>query len=407
MAKGGNPNAANGLVRNGGENHANGMVKNGGGNEQSYAAQADATQNMGGGTGLTPALSLAHDDVLLMNEDTVLSGDVLANDDIVRDGTVTLAGDAENGSVSIDAVGNFTYTPDTDSFGSDSFSYIFTDIFGNETTATVAITVENVNDAPVVSGPIDLGGTADDTAITFSAADLLANASDIDGDILGVTNVALADPSQGTLIDNGDDTFTFDPADGYDGTASIGFDVTDGTDAVASSASVAVEASGPSGVGGDGHIDFDSGVITGGQNYANGAINPEGYAEDGFVFTPIVDPNPAPHSFDWGIYQQGLPFPIAGDDADAELHFNNGGLTVRMEHEGGDAFSLLSMVQDGASFTGTTILAGSNGVWTYLSGSFGGGPKTIDLSVYENVDYVDFITPGGGNMVFDDMMYIA
>lgn len=224
MAKGGNPNAANGLVRNGGENHANGMVKNGGGNEQSYAAQADATQNMGGGTGLTPALSLAHDDVLLMNEDTVLSGDVLANDDIVRDGTVTLAGDAENGSVSIDAVGNFTYTPDTDFFGSDSFSYIFTDIFGNETTATVAITVENVNDAPVVSGPIDLGGTADDTAITFSAADLLANASDIDGDILGVTNVALADPSQGTLIDNGDDTFTFDPADGYDGTASIGFD---------------------------------------------------------------------------------------------------------------------------------------------------------------------------------------
>jgi VCBS repeat-containing protein len=408
MAKGSNPNAANGLVRNGGENHANGMVRNGGGNEKSYAAHADATQQMGGGTGLSPALSLAHDDSFLMDEDTVLSGDVLGNDDIMRDGTVTLAGDSENGTVVIDEEGNFTYTPDADFFGADSFSYTFTDVFGNETTATVAITVENVNDAPVVSGPIDLGDTTDDASITFSAADLLANASDIDGDTLGVTNVALADPSQGTLIDNGDDTFTFDPADGFDGTASIGFDVTDGAASVASSASIDVEASGPTGAGGDGHIDFDSGVITGGQNYSNGIMNPEGYVEDGFVFTPIADPNPAPHSYDWGIYHQGFIFPLPGEDADSELRLNNGGTTIRMELESGDSFSLLSMIRDPGSISGTAVLTGSNGASVYVAGTWGTGPTTIDLSVFEDIDYLDISKPtNGGQIVLDDFMYIA
>ncbi len=50
MPKGANPNAGDGLVRNGGDNHANGLIKNGGGSEHAFAAQAEATQNMGGGT---------------------------------------------------------------------------------------------------------------------------------------------------------------------------------------------------------------------------------------------------------------------------------------------------------------------------------------------------------------------
>ena len=79
-----------------------------------------------------------------------------------------------------------------------------------------------------------------------------------------------------------------------------------------------------------------------------------------------------------------------------------------MEHESGDAFSLLSMVQDPGSISGTAILTGSNGVSMYLSGTWGSGPTTVDLSVFENVDYVDFTKPtNGGQMVFDDIMYIA
>jgi VCBS repeat-containing protein len=409
MAKGSNPNAANGLVRNGGENHANGLIRNGGGNEKAYAAQAEATQNMGGGTGLAPALSLAHDDSFLMDEDTVLGGDVLGNDDILRDGTVTLAGDAGHGTVSIDADGTFTYAPDADFYGADSFSYTYTDVFGNETTATVAVTVENVNDAPEVSGPVDLGDTTDDAPITFSAADLLVNASDVDGDVLSVVNVALSDPAQGSLVDNGDGTFSFDPADGFDGTATIAYEVSDGIEDVASSASVDVEASGPSGAGGDGQIDFDSGVLTGGTPRSSGFNSPDSYVEDGFLFTETVDPNPN-NSYDWGIRPLTFALPLPGSDADNELTFGNSGVTVRMELESGDSFSLISVVRDVASLNGSLTLMGSDGTTMLIEKNLNlfGASTTYDISAFDNIDYLDITSnPGGSFMGLDDFMYIA
>ncbi len=67
---------------------------------------------------------------------------------------------------------------------------------GGSATGTVTINVASVNDAPVVSGPINLGSVAEDSGVlTISSAQLLANASDVDGQPLSVDSLVLATPA--------------------------------------------------------------------------------------------------------------------------------------------------------------------------------------------------------------------
>ena len=66
-----------------------------------------------------------------------------------------------------------------------------------------------VNNAPTGSPTATLGNTAEDTAIIINAADLLAGFSDVDaGDTLSIANLTA---DNGTLVDNGDGTYTFTP----------------------------------------------------------------------------------------------------------------------------------------------------------------------------------------------------
>ncbi|MEM8578889.1 MAG: Ig-like domain-containing protein, partial [Pseudomonadota bacterium] len=71
----------------------------------------------------------------------------------------------------------------------------------------------------------------DDSSMTLEGEaiiiDLLANDFDADGDTLTVTNVSVP-AGQGTVVDNGDGTATFTPADGFTGTAMVSYDITDG-----------------------------------------------------------------------------------------------------------------------------------------------------------------------------------
>ncbi|UWR25823.1 cadherin-like domain-containing protein [Sulfitobacter sp. S223] len=81
-------------------------------------------------------------------------------------------------------------------------------------------------DAPPVAAD-DTLATAFDTALVLDVADLLANDSDPEGAALTVTQVSAA--QSGTLTDNGDGTLTYVPADGFVGTDSFGYTVSDGT----------------------------------------------------------------------------------------------------------------------------------------------------------------------------------
>jgi hypothetical protein len=97
------------------------------------------------------------DDAVTVNEDSAGNViNVLANDSIAPDVgetlTVVAVTQGAHGSVAIFAGGTaVTYTPAPDFFGSDLFSYTIADGNGGSATATVNVTVLNVNDAPVLN----------------------------------------------------------------------------------------------------------------------------------------------------------------------------------------------------------------------------------------------------------------
>jgi VCBS repeat-containing protein len=103
----------------------------------------------------TPNLApVTQPDEYSTNEDTPLSvsagAGVLRNDQDPEGGPLTAsnASNPPNGSVTLDTDGSFTYTPDADFFGDDSFTYQAKDQAGNATTGTVTIHVTAVNDPP-------------------------------------------------------------------------------------------------------------------------------------------------------------------------------------------------------------------------------------------------------------------
>ncbi len=175
-------------------------------------------------------------------EDTVLSGTLPSATDVDGD-TVTyaLATQAAHGIVVVNANGTYSYTPAADYNGADSFAFVVSDGNGGSNTYTVNINVAEVNDVPMVSAPVVLESIAEDSSgITFSASDLLVNASDVDGDELSVSDVALSDLSHGTLTDNEDGTWTFVPAADFNGAVTFTYKVTDGNEEAEASAELEV-----------------------------------------------------------------------------------------------------------------------------------------------------------------------
>ena len=91
---------------------------------------------------------------------TLVNG-VLMNDVDPEDPlTAVLVDDVSNGTLAFSNDGSFTYTPDPDFEGIDTFTYRANDGSGNSNLATVTITVNPINDAPVLddSGAMSLTG---------------------------------------------------------------------------------------------------------------------------------------------------------------------------------------------------------------------------------------------------------
>jgi len=100
---------------------------------------------------------VATDDFYQTDEDISLIVDVtngvLANDtDVEMDPltAVLVSTPPNSASFTLDPAGNFTYTPNQDFYGNDSFTYNATDGIANSNVATVTIEVTFVNDNPII-----------------------------------------------------------------------------------------------------------------------------------------------------------------------------------------------------------------------------------------------------------------
>jgi hypothetical protein len=91
------------------------------------------------------------------NENTGLTGNVLANDTDFEGDTLTavVSGAPAHGNITLNADGSFSYNPATDFYGGDAFSYTVSDGWGGSAVGTANITVNYVAPPtpPPPSGP--------------------------------------------------------------------------------------------------------------------------------------------------------------------------------------------------------------------------------------------------------------
>ncbi|HEY9239154.1 MAG TPA: Ig-like domain-containing protein [Burkholderiaceae bacterium] len=165
-------------------------------------------------------------DSVVVVEDTPFIGSVATNDTLSADGgnVFALVTGPASGSLVFNADGTFTYTPNADANGPDTFTYSLTDADGSVSTAVVTLQVGAVNDAPVATD--DLASTPINTPLTGIA--VLPNDSDVDGDPLTVTGAVMVDPAQGTVSVAPDGTLSFTPAANVTGPVVITYTIADG-----------------------------------------------------------------------------------------------------------------------------------------------------------------------------------
>ncbi|MFO0993534.1 MAG: VCBS domain-containing protein [Hyphomicrobiales bacterium] len=197
------------------------------------------------------------------------------------------------GTLTLGADGTWSYTlnyadSDTQQLGqgeaaNDIFTYTMEDGSGATSTTTLTLTVHGVNDAPV-AGEVSLPQTTEDNgAVTITAAQLLAGASDADLDPLTVTSVSLAGQNPGELVNNGNGTWTYTPPQNYAGDVVFNYTVSDGALQSTSTASLHIEAVADTPTLSLGTYGFEVGDASGWT--VNGAVS----VQQSFT---IYDPNP-------------------------------------------------------------------------------------------------------------------
>ena len=161
---------------------------------------------------------------------------VLGNDSDIEGGlvpgSVTMSVSPSNGTTTVSG-GAVSYTPDPDFNGVDSFGYQVCDDAAACDTATVTVTVNPINDPPIVPGPGPLA-TDEDVPISF---DPLAAASDVDGDALTVSTFDATTTAGGTVVLG---SLEYHPPADWSGDDSFTYTVTDGTDSVVIAVTITV-----------------------------------------------------------------------------------------------------------------------------------------------------------------------
>ena len=154
--------------------------------------------------------------------DGVLANDVDADGDSI---TATLVDSTQHGTLSLNANGSFIYTPETNFFGTDTFTYTASD-FRPGNVATVSIHVEPEYDpaTPIADTYKSLANRVLDVD---SANGVLSN--DLNPDRTDLMAVLESDVSAGSLTLNADGSFRYDPEQ-FAGIANFTYRINDGTE---------------------------------------------------------------------------------------------------------------------------------------------------------------------------------
>ena len=143
-----------------------------------------------------------------------LDGDSLSYSIVTppQHGAVTLGGG--NGPA-------YSYSPDDNYHGTDSFSYRVHDGAADSNTATISLTINSINDVPLAFDSSDTTDEDSDVSGTLQG-------SDIDGDSLSYSIVT--PPQHGVVILEGGSgaTYNYSPAANYHGTDSFSYKTNDG-----------------------------------------------------------------------------------------------------------------------------------------------------------------------------------
>jgi VCBS repeat-containing protein len=173
----------------------------------------------------------ADDDAYSVAEDGSLSvpagTGVLAGDTDVDGGTLTAGSPVgpTNGSLTLNADGSFTYTPNANFTGTDSFTYTVSDGNGGTDTGAGTITIAPVNDAPIATN--DTYFVNEDGTLVISVGGVLDNDADIDSASLSA--IKNGDPAHGTVVLNADGSFLYSPNTDFNGTDSFSYHASDGS----------------------------------------------------------------------------------------------------------------------------------------------------------------------------------
>ncbi len=206
-------------------------------NEAPTGANATVTINEDGGN-VFSAANFGFSDV-----DAGDSLSAVRIDGLPGAGALTLSGSPVSAGnvVSAAALGGdalvFTPVPNANGVSYASFDFSVADASGSFDAVpnTITIDVTPVNDAPVANP--DTADTTEDTPVT--TANVLANDIDVDGDSLIVSGSDTTSFQGGSVVYNGDGTFTYTPAANFNGSDSFGYTVSDGNGG-ADSASVTI-----------------------------------------------------------------------------------------------------------------------------------------------------------------------
>jgi hypothetical protein len=290
--------------------------------------------------------------------------------------TAVLDNGPANGTVTVGSDGSFTYTPDTQYVGSDSFTYHVNDGYGNSNTATVSLQVTNT--APMAND--DHYGTPVNTALNVNAElGLLANDYDADGDPLQIT--AATGPANGQLTWSSDGSFQYVPNLGFNGTDAFTYTISDGIASASATVTINVYAVISPPVGVDDHYGTQANTTL--------TVPPQGVLQNDY------NPNGAP-----------LTAIKLTDTANGTLQYFNPDGSFQYTPNGGftGADSFTYAVTNGyASFAPVNVFIDVFNITDvkFLTTAESGGATKGDLS-HDNPDGGDYPDFQGGDRFFPD-----